>query len=50
MTCRYADPAAYGIPALPDWYVLYDCDGMALAEKGKSDPFIRAERPMRVRR
>lgn len=47
---RYADPEAYGIPALPDWRVVRDGDGLALAEEGESDPFIRAERPMRVRR
>jgi hypothetical protein len=47
---RYADPEDYGIPALPDWRVVRDDDGLALAEEGESDPFIRAERPMRVRR
>ncbi|WP_049934264.1 hypothetical protein [Halalkalicoccus jeotgali] len=47
---RYADPETYGIPALPDWRVISDDGGLALAEDGESDPFIRAERPIRVRR
>ena len=45
------EPAAYGIPELPDWRLL-DADGagMALAEEGRTEPFITAQQPARVRR
>lgn len=47
---RYYAPEDYGIPTLPDWHVRREGGGMALVEDGNGAPFIRAERPMRVRR
>lgn len=44
------EPAAYGIPELPDWRLLDATPGMALAEAGHAEPFISAEQPMTVRR
>lgn len=47
---RYYAPEDYGIPTLPDWHVRREDRGMALAETEAAKPFIRAERPVRVRR
>ncbi|WP_336327338.1 hypothetical protein [Halovenus sp. HT40] len=44
------EPAAYGIPELPDWRLLDVTPGMALAEEDQTEPFISAEQPMTVRR
>lgn len=44
------EPAAYGIPELPDWRLLDANPGMALAEAGRTEPFISAQHPMTVRR
>jgi len=51
IAAQYADPVEYGIPTLPDWTVYtLDSRGMALAESDGTEPFIRAEQPMTVRR
>jgi hypothetical protein len=48
---QYGNPADYGMPALPEWSVRRtDASGIALAEDDVSEPFIRAETPMKVRR
>lgn len=48
---RYREPAAYGIPELPAWDVRTGPSGaLAFAESADSEPFVRAERPVRVRR
>lgn len=47
---RYYAPEDYGIPTLPDWHVRREGAGMALAEDEDREPFVRAERPVRVRR
>lgn len=48
---QYGDPADYGMPALPEWSVRRPCvGGIALAENDASEPFIRADAPMKVRR
>ncbi|MEM4780873.1 MAG: hypothetical protein QXG03_04825 [Halalkalicoccus sp.] len=47
---RFYAPEDYGIATLPDWDVRRDEGGMALAEDENEAPFLRAERPMRVRR
>lgn len=44
------EPAAYGIPKLPTWRRVDDAAGLALAEDGRTEPFIVAEEPMTVRR
>lgn len=47
---HYGDPSDYGIPELPPWTVVRtDRGGLALAEGG-DEPFVRAERPVPVRR
>ena len=46
---QYREPADYDIPELPAWHVRRpDCGGIAFAAGG--EPFIVAERPMKVRR
>lgn len=47
---RYYAPEDYGIPTLPDWHVHREGGGMELAETEGGEPFVRAERPVRVRR
>jgi len=48
---QYGDPADYGMPALPGWSVRRTCKGgIALAKDDASEPFIRANAPMKVRR
>lgn len=47
---RYRDPEAYGIPDLPAWDVRTEDGRLAFAASAETEPFIRAERPMRVRR
>jgi hypothetical protein len=48
---HYRDPADYGVPELPEWTVRRtECDGISLAEDDDSEPFISADRPVRVRR
>ncbi|MDF9744387.1 hypothetical protein [Natrinema salsiterrestre] len=51
IAAQYNDPADYGIPTLPPWTVTRtDRGGIALAANADSDPFVRAEQPMTVRR
>lgn len=45
----YHDPSRYGIPELPAWTVV-GRDGITLAAGDDAEPFIRAARPMTVRR
>ncbi|AEH36885.1 hypothetical protein Halxa_2260 [Halopiger xanaduensis SH-6] len=48
---RYREPAAYGIPELPAWDVRASASGgLEFAASADSEPFLRAERPVRVRR
>jgi hypothetical protein len=48
---QYGDPTDYGVPALPEWSVRRTCaGGLALAEDDASEPFIRADTTMKVRR
>jgi len=48
---RYYEPEDYGVPELPDWTVARtDCEGLAFARDVGEEPFIRAERPVQVRR
>ncbi|RKD98146.1 hypothetical protein [Halopiger aswanensis] len=48
---RYREPAAYGIPELPAWHVRSSVSGsLEFAVSADSEPFLRAERPVRVRR
>ena len=48
---RYSDPGEYGIPELPAWTVCRtESAGLALAADDRSEPFISATHPMRVRR
>lgn len=47
---RFREPAAYGIPELPAWDVRTDGTGIAFARADDVEPFISADRPMRVRR
>jgi hypothetical protein len=50
IAARYGTPAEHGIPRLPAWRVYRpDCGGLALAADD-AEPFITAERPMKVRR
>ncbi|SEG60366.1 hypothetical protein [Halobellus limi] len=50
IAARYGAPEEYGIPRLPAWRVCRpDCGGLALADDD-AEPFIAAERPMKVRR
>ncbi|QKG91948.1 hypothetical protein HPS36_03440 [Halorubrum salinarum] len=45
------DPTAHGIPELPTWRVERgETDGIAFAATDRDEPFIAAERPVRVRR
>jgi hypothetical protein len=47
----YHEPAAYGVPELPEWTVSrVDEDRLAFAADGETEPFISAGDPMRVRR
>ncbi|GCF15364.1 hypothetical protein Harman_32990 [Haloarcula mannanilytica] len=51
IAAQYNDPEDYGIPTLPKWTVLQsESSGIAFAENPESDPFIRSEQPMKVRR
>ena len=48
---HYHEQEEYGIPAIPDWTVVEtDRNGVAFAENDETEPFIRADEPMRVRR
>jgi hypothetical protein len=49
-TC-YGEPTDYDIPALPTWTVSRPTEGgVAFADGEGEAPFIRAERPVKVRR
>jgi len=49
IAATFGDPVEYGIPELPNLRVCRpDCGGIALAADG--EPFIAAERPMKIRR
>lgn len=51
IAANYSEPEDYGIPALPEWTVVRgEPSGIAFAEGSDAEPFIRAERPVRVRR
>lgn len=51
IAAQYNDPADYGTPSLPAWHVSRtDGGGLTLAADADADPFVRAERPMTVRR
>ncbi|SFR37085.1 hypothetical protein [Halorubrum sodomense] len=51
VAATYSGPTAYGIPALPTWRVERGgTDGIAFAATDRDEPFIAAERPVRVRR
>lgn len=46
----FREPADYDIPDVPSWRVSRDdCGGLAFAD-GDREPFIVADRPVRVRR
>ncbi|WP_164722088.1 hypothetical protein [Haloterrigena salifodinae] len=46
----FREPEAYDIPDLPSWRVCRtECGGLAFAD-GDGEPFIAADRPMKVRR
>jgi hypothetical protein len=48
---RYRDPTDYDIPELPTWTVTRPAEGgVAFAGGDGEEPFIRAERPTKVRR
>ncbi|MFB6195715.1 MAG: hypothetical protein ABEI80_06060 [Haloplanus sp.] len=48
---QYCDPSDYDIPALPTWAVTRPAEGgVAFAGSHGESPFIRAERPTKVRR
>lgn len=47
----YSTPEEYGVPTLPEWVVRRtEGGGLSLAAAADSDPFLSAERPVRVRR
>jgi hypothetical protein len=51
VAATYGDPADYDVPALPTWRVERGADGdLAFAATDRDEPFIAAERPVRVRR
>jgi hypothetical protein len=50
VAATYGDPAAYDLPTLPTWRVERSDDGLAFAAVDSDEPFIAAEKPVRVRR
>lgn len=46
---RFREPVDYGIPELPEWTVTIEEGGVAFGD-GDGEPFIRADRPVQVRR
>lgn len=51
VAATYGDPTDYDVPALPTWRVERGGNGaLAFAAAGRDEPFIAAERPVRVRR
>ena len=51
VAAAYGDPADYDVPALPTWRVeRVERGGVAFAATDGEEPFIAAERPVRVRR
>lgn len=48
---EYQDPADYGVPELPNWAVSKtENGGPALSATADTEPFIRADQPVSVRR
>ncbi len=47
---RYRDPADYGIPTLPGWTVSRTENGGIAFHATDGEPFIRADRPVSIRR
>jgi|AntRauMinimDraft_4_1070384.scaffolds.fasta_scaffold01502_5 hypothetical protein len=51
VAAAFGDPTEYDVPALPTWRVERGADGdIAFAAADRDEPFIAAERPVRVRR
>jgi len=51
VAAAFGDPTEYDVPALPTWRVERGDDGvLAFAAVDRDEPFIAAERPVRVRR
>lgn len=51
VAATYGEPTDYDVPALPTWRVEWGADGdLAFAATDRDEPFIAAERPVRVRR
>jgi hypothetical protein len=51
VAATYGDPTAYDVPALPTWRVERgERGGIAFAAADRDEPFIAADRPVRVRR
>jgi len=51
VAAAFGDPTEYDVPALPTWRVERgDGGGLAFAAADRDEPFIAAERPVRVRR
>ena len=51
VAATYGDPTDYDVPALPAWRVERgERGGIAFSARGRDEPFIAAERPVRVRR
>ena len=51
VAARYGDPEAYDLPTLPTWRVERgDAGDIAFAAADGDEPFIAAEKPVRVRR
>lgn len=47
---RYRDPSDYGIPTLPEWTVNRTENGGVAFHATSGEPFIRADRPVSIRR
>jgi hypothetical protein len=51
VAATFGAPTEYDVPALPTWRIERGDDGdLAFAAADRDEPFIAAERPVRVRR
>jgi len=51
VAAAYGDPTDYDVPALPTWRIERgEAGDLAFAAAGADEPFIAADRPVRVRR